>query len=99
MDNSHPLSTLMVVQSLQVDKDPFRPKEDDDDIFGPKVHYLSANGVILYLANCNRHDTAFAVNFLARLSAFLTRRHWNGVKHILHYLQGTKDLSLFYARD
>ena len=25
-----------------------------------------------------------------------TRRHWNGIKHILHYLCGTTDLGLFY---
>ena len=42
MDKSHPLSTPMVVQSLEVDKDPFRPKEDTNDILGPKVPYLSA---------------------------------------------------------
>ena len=37
MDKSHPLSTLMVVRSLEVDKDPFRPKEDTEDILGPEV--------------------------------------------------------------
>ena len=25
------------------------------------------------------------------------RRHWNGIKHIFHYLQGTIDLGLFYS--
>ena len=35
MDKSHPLSTPMVVWSLEVDKDPFRPKEDIKDILGP----------------------------------------------------------------
>ena len=35
IDKSHPLSTPMVVQSLEVDKDPFRPKEDIQDILGP----------------------------------------------------------------
>ena len=37
MDKSHPLSTPMVVWSLEVDKDPFRPKEDIEDILGPEV--------------------------------------------------------------
>ena len=32
MDKSHPLSILMVVRSLKVDKDPFRPKEDTEDV-------------------------------------------------------------------
>ena len=35
MDKSHPLSTPMVVRFLEVDKDPFRPKEDTEDILGP----------------------------------------------------------------
>ncbi|GJU28213.1 retrovirus-related pol polyprotein from transposon TNT 1-94 [Tanacetum coccineum] len=26
-----------------------------------------------------------------------TRRHWNGVKHILRYLQGTKDMGLYFT--
>jgi hypothetical protein len=28
MDKSHPLSTPMVVRSIDVEKDPFRPQED-----------------------------------------------------------------------
>ena len=65
MDKSHPLSTPMVVWSLEVDKDLFRPKEDTKDIFGPKVPYLSE----LYLSNCTRPNITFAVNLLARFSA------------------------------
>ena len=99
MDKSHPLSTPMVVWSLEVDKDSFRPKEDTDDILGPEVPYLSAIGALLYLANCTRHDISFVVNLLARFSTFPTRRHWNGIKHIFWYLQGSQDLSLLYSRN
>ena len=35
MDNVHPLSTHMVVRSLDPKKDPFRPEEDNEEIFGP----------------------------------------------------------------
>ena len=89
MDKSHPLSTPMVVQSLEVDKDPFRLEEDTKDILGPEFPYLSAIGALLYLANCTRPDIAFAINLLARFSASPTRRHWNGIKHIFRYLQGS----------
>ena len=34
MDKSHPLSTPMVVRSLEVDKNPFRPKKYTKDILG-----------------------------------------------------------------
>ena len=51
----------------------------------------------MYLANYTRPDIAFAVNLLARYSSAPTRRHWNGIKHILHYLRGTTDLGLLYS--
>jgi hypothetical protein len=98
MDNAHPLSTPMVVRSLDPKKDPFRPKEADEKILGPEVPYLNAIGALLYLAQCTRPDIAFAVNVLARFSSEPTRRHWNGIKHILRYLSGTKDLGLLYSK-
>ena len=99
MDKSHPLSILMVFRSLKVDKDPFRPKEDTEDILGPEVPYLNAIGALLYLANCTRPDIAFAVNLIARFSASSTRRHWNSIKHTFWYLQGSQDLRLLYTRN
>ena len=36
-DKEHPLSTPMVVRSLDIDKDPFRPHENDNELLGPKV--------------------------------------------------------------
>ncbi|KAL0760649.1 hypothetical protein Bca101_076799 [Brassica carinata] len=52
----------------------------------------------MYLANCTRPDISFAVNLLARFSSSPTRRHWNGIKHVFRYLQGTIDLGLFYPK-
>ncbi|KAM3298233.1 hypothetical protein ACQJBY_039939 [Aegilops geniculata] len=86
----------MVVRSLDVEKDPFRPRDDGEEVLGPEVPYLSAVGALMYLANCTRPDIAFAVNLLARHSAAPTKRHWSGVKNIFRYLQGTKDLGLFF---
>ena len=51
MDKSHPLSSPMVVRSLEVTKDLFRPKEENEELLGPKVPYLSAIGALMYLAN------------------------------------------------
>ncbi|KAL5553718.1 hypothetical protein UlMin_041119 [Ulmus minor] len=99
MDKANPLSTPMVVRILNVEKDPFRPCEDNEDIVGPEVPYLSAIGALMYLANCTRPDIAFVVNLLARFSSSPTRRHWNGIKHIFRYLQGTIDLGLFYPNE
>ena len=56
----------MVVRSFDRDKDPFRPKGDDEEVLGPEFPYLSAIGALMYQANCTRPDIAFAVNLLAR---------------------------------
>ena len=96
MDNAHPLSTPMVVRSLDVNKDPFRPRMDDEELLGHEVPYLSAIRALMYLASHTRPDISFSVNFLARYSSCPTRRHWNGVKHILRYLRGTMDMGLYY---
>ncbi|KAL2250260.1 UNVERIFIED_CONTAM: Retrovirus-related Pol polyprotein from transposon TNT 1-94 [Sesamum indicum] len=98
MDKAHPLSTPMVVRSLDVNKDHFRPPTHNDEILGPEVPYLSAIGALMYLANNTGLDIAFSVNLLARYSSTPTKRHWNGVKHVLRYLRGTSDMGLYFER-
>ena len=97
MDKAHPLSSPMVVRSLDVKNDPFRPCEKSEELLSPEVPYLSAIGALMYLANCTRPDIVFSVNLLARYSSAPTRRHWKGIQHILRYLSGTTDMGLFYS--
>ena len=90
----------MVVRSLDVKKDPFRPREEEEEeILGPHVPYLSAVGALMYLTNSTRPDIAFVANLLARHSAEPTKCHWVGVKIVLRYLNGTRDLGLFYSKN
>jgi hypothetical protein len=98
MDKAHPIKTLMVVRSLHLEKDVFRPREEGEEILGSEFSYLNLIGALMYLANSTRPDTAFAVNLLARPSATTTRRHWIIRKQILRYLNGTKDLGLFFQK-
>ena len=88
----------MVVRSHEVTKDPFRQKEENEELLGLEVPYLSAIGALMYLANYTRPDIAFSVNLLARYCSAPTKRHWNGIKHILRYLCGTSDMGLFYSK-
>jgi len=99
MDKADPLSTPMVVRSLNFKKDPFRPHEENEKILGPEVPYLSAIGALMYLANCTRPDISSAINLLARVSLSPTQRDWNGIKHVFRYLQGTTDLIIFYPKN
>jgi hypothetical protein len=73
----------MVVHALQNDKDPFRLKEEGEDVLGQEYTYLSVIGALMYLANNTRPDIAFVVNCLARHNAAPTMRHWNVCKNIL----------------
>jgi len=96
IDKSYPAKSPMVVRSLDLEKDPFRPREEGEEVLGSEYPYLSLIGALMYLANSTRPDIAFAVNLLARHSAAPTKRHWAGGKQILRYLNGTKDLGLFF---
>jgi hypothetical protein len=59
MDKSHPLSTPMVVRSLDVENDLFRPREEGEELLGPEVPYLSAIGALMYLIDNTRPDISF----------------------------------------
>src|SRR6266542_852424 len=74
-----------------MNKDQFRPRDENEELLGPDVPYLSITGALMYIANCTRFDIAFAVNLVAR--------HRAGIKNIFRYLNGTKDLGLFYRHN
>ena len=97
MDKAHPLSSPIVVRSLDMKNDRFHPCEKGEELLGPEVPYLSVIGALMYLTNCTRPDIAFSVNLLARYSSAQTRRHWKGIQYILRYLSGTTDMGLFYS--
>ena len=83
MDKSHLVNSCMVIHSLEVNKDPFHHKEENEELSGLEVPYLSAIGALKYLANCIKPNIAFFVNLLARYNFAPTKRHWNEIKHIL----------------
>ena len=66
LDKAYPSKAPMIGRSLQQDKDPFRPKEDGEEVLGPEFPYSSAVGALMYLSNCTWPDIAFAINLLVR---------------------------------
>ena len=83
MDKSHPLNSLMIIHSLEVKYDLFCPKEDNEELLGPKVPYYTVSGVLVNLANYTRPNIALLVNLLVRCSSTPTQRHWNKANHVL----------------
>src|SRR5882672_4031623 len=63
------------------------------------VPYLAAMGSIMYLATTTRPDIAYAAGALARFGSDPGIAHWNAVKHLLRYLQGTASYALTYSPD
>jgi hypothetical protein len=78
-------------------------REDDDaDVEksrkDPTVKYRELVGALLFLSVVSRPDIAHAVN---QAAAFLDRhgtKHWQAVKRIVRYVQGTKNLGLIYRK-
>ena len=70
MDKTHTLSSPMVVKSLDVKNDTFRPCEKYEELLCLEVPYLSVIGALICLANCKCLDIVFYVNLLARYSSF-----------------------------
>ena len=52
MDKAYPLSSLVVVQPLDMKNDSFRHREKDENFLGLEVPYLSAIDALMYLTNC-----------------------------------------------
>ena len=67
------MSTPIVVRSLDINKDPFQPREDNEELLDTKVPYLSVIGALMCFANSARLDVSFFVNLLSIFSSFLIR--------------------------
>lgn len=50
MDKAHSASTPMIGRNMDIKEDPLRPKDDDEEILGAGIPYLSAICALLYLA-------------------------------------------------
>jgi hypothetical protein len=83
MDKAYPQRTPMIVRALKKDKDPFRPKQEGEEVLGVEYPYLSVIGALMYLTNNTRPDIVFVVNCLARHSTAPTMPHWSRIKNIL----------------
>ena len=55
-------------------------------------------GALLYLVICTRPDLAFVISFLSQFSSCPSESHHTAVKHVFHYLSGTKSFTLKYSR-
>jgi hypothetical protein len=62
------------------------------------VPYASAIRSIMYAQVCICSDLSFMTRMLGRYQKNLGIDHWNGIKKVLRYIQGTKGMMLTYER-
>lgn len=74
----------------------FEKNSEDRDI---DIPYREAVGCLIYLAHVSRPDITFAVSKLSQFCNNPGHQHWLGVKRVMRYLQGTKDLKMCYKRE
>ena len=60
--------------------------------------YRSAIGSLIYLSQWTRIDIAYAVSALAAHMSNPSRDHHVALKHLLHYLHGTRDKGIVYHK-
>jgi hypothetical protein len=93
MTASKPISSPMVPNKNMMEHKP-RSKEDASSMIS--VPYREAIGALLYLSIRTRPGIAVAVGTLAKHVQEPHPLHWEGVKRILRYLQGTRNKALVF---
>ena len=71
---------------------------EDSKLFNQEL-YQSAIGSLLYLSTRTRPDIAYAVSNVARFCSKPTMEHWKSIKHIMRYLNGTRNYGLLYDKE
>jgi hypothetical protein len=71
------------------------PEEPNEQL---KTNYLQIIGSIIYGYTHCRLDLAFPVNMLTRIMHSPAEQHFNLLKKLLHYINGTKNWTLNYFR-
>ena len=88
---SSPLAThfrLSTNQSPSIDQE----KEEIE-----KVSYASTVRSLMYVMVCTCLDIAYAIGTVSRFLSNPRKEHWNVVKSIMRYFQGTSSMSLCFG--
>ena len=74
-----------------------KPTEEADVEYMGKIPYSNAVGRIMYAMVCMRPYIAFGVGVVSRYMGNLGKCHWEAVKWILRYLNGSVGLGIMFG--
>ncbi len=63
------------------------------------IPYHNIIGKLIYLALSTHPDITHAVSYLSKFNTCYGEQHWQALKHVIRYLQGTKDFAINYKRN
>ena len=89
MEHCKPVSTPM-----EPGKKFYKLSDDEDPV--NVQEYQKIIGCLTYATTATRPDLASAVGILSKYMSRPGKEHWQGVKRILRYIQGTIDFGLIY---
>lgn len=75
------------------------PKSITETEYMNRVPFRETVGSLMFAAIVSRPDIMFAVSQVSRFLQNPGQKHWEAVKRILRYLQGTKDVGIVYKGD
>ena len=89
MENSNTVSTPLPKGIIPTKETMEQPKDQ-------VTAYQSMIGSLMYLVTGTRPDLAYTISFLAQYSSCPTEEHIKAAKHVFRYVNGTRNLGLFY---
>ena len=70
--------------------------DSDEPVYVTK--YREVVGSLVYAMTCTRPDLSYVVTRLSQHLANPLRCHWVAAKHVLRYLQGTKEYTMCFRK-
>jgi hypothetical protein len=93
----HQMADSKPVGTPQDPKNTLSKGKEDEEGVNP-TQYKSAVGALIYAAIGTRPDIANAVGNVGKYMENPKKQHWDAVKRIFRYLNGTRDFGLIYTK-
>ncbi|KAL2228857.1 UNVERIFIED_CONTAM: Retrovirus-related Pol polyprotein from transposon TNT 1-94 [Sesamum indicum] len=87
-----------ILAHFQLSKD-LCPKTESEKDKMKNVPYSNAIGSVMYLMVSTRPDIAYAVSCLSRYMSNPGTSHWEAVKYLFRYLNGTKNVGITFSKN